>query len=51
MPWLGQPWRFTGPFWYPVTSTRCRTRPGRDVADFEAQQVVDVDVDARLRAR
>ena len=50
MPWLGQPCRLTVPFLNAGTSTRCSFLPGLQVADLEAEQLVDVHEAQRLRA-
>ena len=51
MPWLGQPCRLTGPFLKPCDLDAVQLLAGLQVADLEAEQLVDVDVDQRLRRR
>ena len=49
MPWLGQPWRLTGPLAKPVHLDAVQHLAGAQVADLESEQVVDVDEAQRLR--
>ena len=50
MPWLGQPCRLTGPFLNPSHLDAVQLLAGLQVADLEAEQLVDVH-EARASAR
>ena len=50
MPWLGQPCRLTVPFLKPWHLDAVQLLAGLQVADLEAEQLVDVDEAQRLRA-